>query len=252
MKRAIQFGGFFLITSFLFSQAKVTIYEKNYPLVTEDEVFYSYFVVDKLDFPMKVIGSEREEFCLVSTDYDVVAVSRNGLETSLGEEFVVVRDEGVLRHPHTGQKLGHLMRRIGIARVICVEEESFLAELHNCTFPVLKGDYLIPFEPKLALVAENKGFDKCPSPLPPTGTIVYLENGFNEVGQNDKVVIDLGEENGVNVGAQLTIVQYVNDKIPKVNIGNLLVIETQKRTSVAKILSCRYPVRVGDLVEIKQ
>ncbi len=252
MKKLILFTCFLFISSFLFSQVKATIYEKGYPIVAEDEVIYSYFVVKDLNFPMKIIGSEREEFCKTSSDYDIVSVSRNGSETRLGEEFIVLRHEGPLYHPHTGKKLGYLMRRIGLARVKCLEEESFLAELKNCIYPVMKGDYLFPFEPKLAIVAENKGFDECPTPLPPTGTIVYLENGFNEVGLYDKVVIDLGEENGINAGTQLTIVQYINDKIPKVNIGNLIVIEAQKNTSVAKILSCRNPVRVGDLVELKQ
>lgn len=252
MKKIILIGGLLTLSSFIFSQVKATIYEKGYPIVTEDEVIYSYFVVEELDFPMKIIGSEREEFCKTSSDYDIVAVTRNGSETKLGEEFIVVRNEGPLYHPHTGKKLGYLMRRIGLAKVTCVEEESFLAELKNCIYPVMKGDYLIPFEPKLAIVAENKGFEECPSPLPPTGTIVYLENGFNEAGLYDKVVIDLGEEDGVNVGTQLTIVQYINDKIPKINIGNLIIIEAQKNTSIGKILTCRNPVRVGDLVEIKQ
>lgn len=251
MKKIILFTGTLLLSTFLFPQVKATIYEKGYPIVTEDEVLYSYFVVEKLDFPMKIIGSEREEFCETSSDYDIVSVSRNGLETKLGQEFLVVRNEGALRHPHTGKKLGYLMRRIGFAKVKCIEEESFLAELKDCIYPVMKGDYLIPFEPKLAIVAENKGFDECPTPLPPIGTIVYLENGFSEAGLYDKVVIDLGEEEGINVGTQMTIVQYINDRIPKVNIGNLIVIETQKNTSVAKILSCRNPVRVGDLVELK-
>lgn len=252
MKKIILIAGLLTLSSFIFSQVKATIYEKGYPIVTEDEVIYSYFVVEELDFPMKIIGSEREEFCKTSSDYDIVAVTRNGSETKLGEEFIVVRNEGPLYHPHTGKKLGYLMRRIGLAKVTCVEEESFLAELKNCIYPVMKGDYLIPFEPKLAIVAENKGFEECPSPLPPTGTIVYLENGFNEAGLYDKVVIDLGEEDGVNVGTQLTIVQYINDKIPKINIGNLIIIEAQKNTSIGKILTCRNPVRVGDLVEIKQ
>lgn len=251
MKKIVLFTGTLLLSTFLFSQVKATIYEKGYPIVTEDEVLYSYFVVEKLDFPMKIIGSEREEFCETSSDYDMVIVSRNGLETKLGQEFLVIRNEGTLRHPHTGKKLGYLMRRIGFAKVKCAEEESFLAELKDCIYPVMKGDYLIPFEPKLAIVAENKGFDECPTPLPPIGTIVYLENGFSEVGLYDKVVIDLGEEEGINVGTQMTIVQHINEKIPKVNIGNLIVIETQKNTSVAKILSCRNPVRVGDLVELK-
>jgi|GEM_PF-3505458 hypothetical protein len=252
MRNLILFTAFLLIPSFIFPQIKATIYEKGYPIVTEDEILFSYFVVEKIDFPMKIIGSEREEFCKTSSDYDIVAVSRNGSQTKFGEEFIVARNEGVLYHPHTGKKLGYLMRRIGIAKVKCLEEETFLAELKNCIYPVQKGDYLIPFEPKLAIIAENKGFEECPTPLPPTGTIVYLENGFNEVGLYDKVLIDLGEEDGVRVGTQLTIVQYINDKIPKINIGNLIVIEAQKNISVAKILSCRNPVRVGDLVEFKQ
>ncbi len=252
MKRLFLITSFLFIFNLLFSQVRVTIYEKGYPIVTEDEVIFSYFVVEDLNFPMKIIGSEREEFCKTSSDYDIVTVSRNGLETKIGDEFIVIRNEGPLHHPHTGKKLGYLMRRIGFAKVKCVEEESFLAELKNCIYPVMKGDYLIPFEPKLAVVAENKGFDECPTPFPPTGTIVYLENGFNEAGLYDKVVIDLGEENGINVGTQLTIVQYINDKIPKINIGNLIVIEAQKNTSVAKIISCRNPVRVGDLVELKK
>lgn len=252
MKKLILFTGFLLISNLLFTQVKVTIHEKGYPVVTEDEVIYSYFVVEKINFPMKVIGSEREEFCKTFSDYDIIAVSRNGSETKLEEKFIVVRNEGAIYHPHTGSKLGYLIRRIGLAKVKCVEEETFLAELRHCIYPVMKGDYLIPFEPKLAIVAENKGFDECPSPLPPTGTIIYLENGFSEAGLYDKVVIDLGEEDGLNVGTQLTIVQYINDRIPKVNIGNLIVIESQKNTSVAKILSCRSPVRVGDLVELKQ
>ncbi|MGQ9619032.1 MAG: hypothetical protein ACUVUG_08760 [Candidatus Aminicenantia bacterium] len=251
MKRLFLMVGVLALSTFLFSQKNPTIYEKGYPIATEDEIFFSYFVVDKLDFPMKIIGSEREEFCITSSDYDIISASRGELETRVGEEFIVVRNEGALYHPHTGKNLGFLMRKIGLAKVTCVEEETFLAELRKCIYPVMKGDYLIPFEPKLSISAVNKGYEICPTPLPPSGTIVYLENGFTEAGLYDKVVIDLGEEDGVNVGAQMTILQYINDKIPKVNIGNLIVIEAQKKTSIGKILSCRNSIRVGDLVELK-
>ncbi|MDX8392764.1 MAG: peptidoglycan-binding protein LysM, partial [Mariprofundaceae bacterium] len=93
---------------------------------------------------------------------------------------------------------------------------------------------------------------------PLAGRIMYIRNHAAEAGQNQIVGINLGAANGLKTGSVLTVRKAgrtVHDKIsdsdiklPQENIGELIVLATQKKASIALVTRSTNPINIGDAV----
>lgn len=167
----------------------------------------------------QIVGAEQEDTRQQFAQGDVVYLNAGrsqGLEPEM--LFSVVRPLGDFRSPfvHTsGQRnLGVFTRELGVLRVIAVQEKTATARIIVSCEEMQFGDLLRAFEERRAQ-AENVS-----QPLPryePTssqkaGRIVLQRDQKEMIAPRDVVYIDLGKDNGVNVGDRFTIYrQYPND-----------------------------------------
>ena len=126
---------------------------------------------------------------------------------------------------------------------------------------IVVGDYILP-------VDADRTFDANFLPKPSTaarpGSIISVmtnavDTGVNMVGAMDVVVIDLGLDDGVEVGDVFNIYQrgrVVSDphkrnnkiKLPDVKAGNMLVFRPFERVSYAIVMDAQKSLKIGDVV----
>ncbi len=201
---------------------------------------------------IQIIGSEKEDERILIRESDVFFINKgsvDGIET--GQIYMILEIGERVRNPVTGKNFGRLVLRRGRAQIFSVEEERAFARLEKACGEVMVGHFLVPFEEKSDFLGKDLGYD-----IPineeggPQGMLIYLQNDYRQISKGHLAIIDLGEEDGIHFGQQLIIYRKTNGRKGTIeNLGNLIVIDTQMKTSTVKILSSKSPLRLGDFVQ---
>jgi hypothetical protein len=226
---------------------KAKIFQETYPLITESDLYCTLFVLDGALPGIRIVGAERQEEKILLNDADKFYVDKgraDGLE--IGQVFLVVS---------VGRKIGNyglLAQRTGRARVVGLEETRGIVRIDKTCGEVSLGGYLIPFEEREGLMGTDAGFAaEMDENQGIKGSVIHIETEFHIVGTGGWALIDLGKDQGIQEGQQLTVFKRVKQGLPREAIGNVIVIDVQKATSTVKVLSCRDSVEVGFQVQTK-
>jgi hypothetical protein len=241
-------GAIFLGTGLAQDQIeKAKIFQENYPLSTESDLYCTIFVLDGALPGLRIIAAERQEEKILLSDADKFYVNKgraDGLE--IGQVFLVVS---------VGSKIGGhglLAKRTGRARVIGLEERRGVVLVDKTCGEVAIGGYLVPFEEREGLLGKDEGYAaELDEKQGLKGTVIHIETEFQIVGTGGWALIDLGKDQGIREGQQLTVFKRVKKGLPREAVGNVVVIDVQKNTSTVKVLSCRDSIDIGFQVQTK-
>ncbi len=225
---------------------KAKIYQDEYQMILETDLYCSIFVLDGERPPLRIIGSEREKEKGLLSDADVFYVDKgraDGLE--IGQMFLTV---GFAQNIGG---FGPLGRRKGRVRVIRLEEHQAAARIDKACAAIEVGDYLIPYEDKEGVLGRDQGYSDLDPAVGKHGKVLYLETDFNIVGSGHWAIVDLGLDQGIRLGQQLTIFKRAAPNLPREAVANVVVVDLQKRTATVKLLSGRDAVEMGDEVQTK-
>ena len=189
---------------------------------------------------------------------DIIYID-GGREAGLvpGQIFTAVQAGPKIRHPENQELVGRYYEQLGRVRILTVQEEVAIAEVtpESCA-RIVVGAYLRPFEE--VPVPLGRTGNRRPANLPSTWEslvdspmIVYGDDGAFSLGADHVVFIDRGEENEVVPGDLFTIYRKNQRGLPPVVLGELAVLSVQRSTSVARIIESRFPIYVGDRLELK-
>jgi hypothetical protein len=78
--------------------------------------------------------------------------------------------------------------------------------------------------------------------------VVYFQGLLNQIGSLMWALIDIGEDNGLQVGQQLILYRRVQPDLPPIILGSCVVIDVKSRTATIKTLSVKDVIRKGDQV----
>lgn len=226
---------------------RAKIFQDEYALIQETDLYCSIYLLEGELPELRIIGSERQREKDLLADADVFYVGRGGAAgLEIGQLFLVV---GV------GEKLGdfgRLAQRKGKARVVAVEDERAKVRIDKACQAVTVGDVLYPFEEREGMVGKDLGYDDSLAPgAGLSGHIIHLQTDFNILGSGHWAIIDLGGEQGLRPGRQLTVFKRAQQNLPREAVGNVVVIDVQNRTATIKLLSVRDAVETGDEVQAK-
>lgn len=226
---------------------RAKIFQDEYPLIQETDLYCSIYLLESDPPELRIIGSERQKEKDLLADGDTFYIGQGanaGLEA--GQLFLVV---GV------GEKIGgfgRLAQRKGKARVVTVEDERATVRVDKACQAISVGDVLYPYEEREGMVGKDLGYDNSLAPgTGLSGRIVYLQAEFNILGSGHWAIIDLGGEQGLRPGRQLTVYKRARKNLPREAVGNVVVIDVQNRTATVKLLSVRDAVETGDEVQAK-
>jgi LysM repeat protein len=229
------------------------------PLVSigaEDDVYcFAYLDDAGEDLPLKISGAEESESRYTYATGDIVYVSGGDAEgVAAGQEYFVVKPAEVLRHPATGARMGRVMLYQGHLRILCTSEHAATAELLSACDAMVIGDRLKPFEPiPIPMTVLTPPATRCDPPNDkPKGYIVYAKDGLEAFGEDQMVLIDLGEADQASPGVLCSIYRdNPAPDVPRLLLGELAILVAGDHWATAKVIRSSMPMAVGDRVEIK-
>ena len=227
------------------------------PVGYESDVYCSGWIggVDE-KFPGRIISAEKLETRASYMQGDIMYLdigSSRGVVP--GQEFWVVRPGRIVYEPGSVTKeVGRLYETPARLKVVCVQEETSIAEITASCSDSTIGDLVLPFEPipiPLARVA----------PLPTScdsssgkiqGRIVEVFDTATPVATDTVVYLDLGDKDGLLPGDFLTVFRPRDDvNTLRTILGQVAILSTREHTSVAKVVSMTDTMYVGDSVELR-
>jgi hypothetical protein len=226
---------------------KAKIYQEIYDLLSYTDLYCSFFILDDEVPDAKIFGAERAYERVQFNNGDIVYINKgrnDGVEE--GQIFTVLE---VAEHIPGYGPLAHQRGRL---RVVALEENASSARVEKACGPVMIGNLLVPFEEKAGRMGKDLGYN-----VPPyetdglRGEILFLSEDFAQAGSGDLALLNLGEVNGIQLGQQLVVYRKLYEGTPLYVFGNMVVIDTQKKTSTVKILSCKDALLIGDRVQTR-
>jgi hypothetical protein len=195
--------------------------------------------------------------------------SRSNASFSVGEQFSLVRRaKDLFRTTRYGgehwtiRSLGKPYEDVGRVQVTHVTPEGAVAEVSFACGPIYPGDIAVPYQPRTIPEYVPAKLDRFPLPNGKIqGTIVAARNNFASLKLGDIVYFNFGEKNGAKVG-QLYRVYYalpsprcwallVYPPEPRETVGEVVVLSTQEKSSVAIIVNSTRDLDVGYGVELE-
>ena len=234
---------------------RAKIFREAYPVIADVDLYCSLFVYEEELPDLMIVGAEKGYEKTLLSDSDTVILNRGknaGLE--IGQVFLVVEIGNSLGD------FGRLANRRGRAHIIFLEDERAVARIEKSCGRLMVGDYLVPFEEKETLLGKDLGYEVyAEESAGPVGNIIYLERDYNQIGSGAWAIIDMGDEDGIQVGQQLTIYKRIRDPqtlevrkdLPRIGVGSSVVIDAGRRTATVKVLSCWDSISIGQLVQGK-
>jgi len=251
------------------------------PLGAETDIYCQGFVGDLEEpFPFAVVAAEADALSLdtylrgatgwtVGTFRsgknttkigliagDIVYVD-GGRERGLqpGTLFTAVLADQPVVHPITNQVIGRYYRYAGRVRILSVQEHTGIAEIVQTCDPLTIGALLQPFEPEPVPLGRSTpmrpvNFPTAEEKLANAPSIVFSRDDILSLGADHVVHIDVGGQD-TTPGDIFTIYRENQPGLPPIVMGELAVLSVHKRFSVAKIIESRYPIRLGDRLELK-
>jgi hypothetical protein len=228
--------------------SKAKIYQDFADLINEVDLYCSFSVWEGETPRLKIIGAEREDEKAVFSDGDIVFLNE-GKDGAVepGQIFWVleIRDLSLRYGPIAFGK--------GRVRVTFIDDHRSAGVVEHSCDGVRSGYFLVPFEPREGVLGKDLGYDNVP-PVEsegPRGRLVYLQGDLRQIGSLQRALIDLGEDQGIQVGQQLILYRKIRRDLPVAILGSCVVIDVKSETSTIKVLSCKDVLRKGDLVMVR-
>jgi len=199
----------------------------------------------------RLVGAELEREHLGQGDVVYLNLGRNqGVRP--GEEFGVRRANGMVSHPVSSARLGTYVRRLGRIRIIAVQEETSTGLIMESCEDLRAGDELVSWEeipvPMMSRMPSFDRYDVTPSGGS-QGHVVATRDSIIAAGTGHIIHTDLGLQSAVEPGEVLTLFRD-NGDLPRLMIGQAVVLTVETTTSTAKITRAVRETGVGDRVEI--
>lgn len=219
-------------------------------LVSDVDLYCSFFILDE-EPPLKITGSDDGRTLLA--DGDRIALAGRGLAGLQSGQIMCALElgpkiEGFDRKPSPGR----LAIQRGRVRILSVEGAVGTARIEKTCGSLMSGSVLVPFVEKAkfqvkesAFASFSRGGDVL------AGHVLYVEGGAVQIATDQRALIDLGRNDGLDVGRQLTVfAPRESDRTPEPS-ANAVVIDAGPVSATVKILTTKVPVHIGDAVQIK-
>jgi hypothetical protein len=226
---------------------RAKIFEDTYQLITDTDLYGSFFMLEEgKPLPdLRIIGAERMNEKEGFTDFDLIYLSKgqaDGLE--IGQLFQIIGLEDKV------PPYGTVTRRRARARVVRLEEKVAVARIERSFWPARVGDYLLPFEEGEGEIGKDKGYDVMDPNASKKGQVIYVDQGFRLAGSGQWVLINMGRQQCVQIGDQLTAFHRAKPNLPREAVGSMIIIDVRGATSTVKVLTCRDAIVPGDEVQL--
>jgi len=164
------------------------------------------------------------------------------------------------------RQLGHRYLDSGRVKVVAATTpHDAVAQVEFACGPINTGDLAVPYQVRpIPDYTFGMPFDRFPQPTNQgKGRIVAGARAAAYVGQGDIAYLNLGEQDGARAGQRYRIYATLRRRLlptledlrlyprtPSEAVGELVVLSTQKKSSVAMVIRSIREISVGDSVEL--
>ncbi len=182
-----------------------------------------YVQSGKVDTTRKIVGAENEqEQNIYSQGNNLVINLGANKGVRVGDMFAVIRPRGRVETRWTKKSnLGFYVQEVGALEVIKVKNEVAIARVRTSCDNLLLGDLLQPIPTRTSpMLKERPTFDAFGESSGKANGRIFMARDGQELLTRDQIVyIDLGSEDGANVGDFLTVYRplgtgnlFINDE----------------------------------------
>jgi hypothetical protein len=187
-----------------------------------------YVQTGKVDTSRKIVGAENEQEQNVYSQGNNVYINLGANKNvQVGDMFAVIRPRGRVETRWTKKdNLGFYVQEVGALEVIKVKNEVAVAKVHTSCEVLLLGDLLQPIPARTSpQYSQRPGLDLFGDPSGKAkGRIFMARDGVEMLTRDQIVFVDLGSEDGANVGDYLTVYRPLGkgglfDKVQKESVS---------------------------------
>lgn len=184
--------------------------DRDMPVAGDNDMYCAGFVQSsQISTDSEIVGAENEKDQHVFFQGDLLYVNSGASSgVSVGDMFSVVRPKGKVRTDWTSKgSLGFYVQEVGAVEVKRVMQDVSVVEVKTSCAALLLGDLLQPVPARKSPMFEYRGeLDRfAPSSGKASGRIFMARDNAEVLGQHMIVYVDLGSEDGVQVGDVLTV-----------------------------------------------
>jgi hypothetical protein len=245
------------------------------PAVSRIDMDCSGFIAgSKLSEDVYVLDGEdnvfREPLKQFSTGDKVYLRYRGGKNLAEGTEYALVRParevfETAIWYNGEGgslRSLGKPYEDVGRVKITRVTPVGAIAEVTFACGAVYPGDLAVPFNPRpIPEYTLTQDFDRFAPPNgKKLGAITAARDNVGILGTGDTAYINLGETDGVRPGQKFRVFRIMRDRIeglhavpamPRESVGELVILSTQAKSSVAFVINSYREIYLGDGIELE-
>jgi hypothetical protein len=221
-------------------------------LYSRDDAHGAFVSQDMIRETGVILDAEEGQVLMGERDKVYVKFSPSRT-TKVGDKFTIIDDKGEIIHPRTGEIIGHKVNILGSLKISKKGNGLYEAIIVQSNKEILKGAQLMDFiEPTKEVVLKK-------AETPVDGLILFTPEDKELIGTLDTVVIDAGDNDGLEAGHVLYIFRE-GKEIPDLNsgltlytpmrkLGTMVIVETQDNTSTALITMSKSTILKGDMVK---
>ncbi|MBU4204446.1 MAG: hypothetical protein KKD59_10955, partial [Acidobacteria bacterium] len=226
------------------SGGAVRIGQEDRLLAYESDLYCSYFIWEGAFPELKIVDWEKNSDRKLLTLGDVIYLNKGETDGLLLNQAFEVIEIG----PGIG-RYGRLAYRRGRVKIEALKGGRAAAVIESACGPIRLGQFLVPFVEKAAVSGEDLGFDdQIEEEDEPKGRFLYLQDGYVQAGTGHWAIINLGREDGVDIGEQLLACRKSGKDAFLTAFANCVVLDVGTRTATVKIISSRDAVTLKDWI----
>lgn len=202
--------------------------------------------------PLGIIIDSVDDRSLLTENDTVFLRMENPSIVSVGDTYgLYKRGDGVI-HPATGRRFGNMMHDLGYLQVTSIGNGNITARIGKVFREVERGAELYDYIPPVMELSLKK------SDTEMGGYILATQGEKLTQGQQDVIFVDLGLEDGLNVGNMIYItrprtitekgLQQPDTPLPDDLLGAAVIIESRANTAAALIVKSVKTIYRGDQV----
>lgn len=202
--------------------------------------------------PLGVIVDSVDNRTLLTENDTVFLKMEDTAVVSVGDTYGIFKRGKKVVHPATGENYGNMMHDLGYLQVTSIQDQIVTAKIGKVFREVERGAELYDYVPPVMEISLKKSRNEL------EGYILASQSEKLTQGQHDVIFVDLGLENGLNVGNMLYITRprTVTEKgllkpdtpLPDDLLGAAVVIESRAKTAAALIVKSVKTIYRGDQV----
>jgi LysM domain len=228
------------------------------PTGTFDLRQLAFLAAEELALAIAVDGSPEEKLMLVTGD-EVYLSYPEGRPPRVGQRFAVYLERERVHHPDSGDEIGAFVRIVGEVEVISAAAgKRARGVILDSVDAIERGMGVGPVR------RQFRNIEPVPAVVELEGVIVAEIKSEELIGTHQVVIIDRGARDQVKVGNRMHVIRrgdayetvmgpysYIgkNDaRYPARSIGEILIVQTGARTSIAIVARSERELGVGDHV----